>query len=124
MVCAAGSLRRGDQASVSFPHRWTAGGVELTGSFTGAHLLHAAVAGCVLNDLYREAAGLGIELSGVAVTAWGGFDDAWGSTGIRYRVDLDTDADPAGQERLLEIVDAVAEIPRALRSPTSVSRVG
>ncbi len=31
--------------------------------FTGGHLLHLAVAGCVYNDLFREAAARGITLS-------------------------------------------------------------
>jgi hypothetical protein len=42
------------------PHRWTADGVLVETEFTGAHLYHLAAAGCVLNDLFREAAGLGI----------------------------------------------------------------
>jgi hypothetical protein len=46
--------------------------------FTGAHLLHLAAVGCVLNDVYREAATLGIGLQGVRVTAVGGFDAATG----------------------------------------------
>ncbi len=46
------------------PHRWTPGEVTAEGEFTGGHLLHLAVAGCVLNGLYREAATLGIELAG------------------------------------------------------------
>jgi uncharacterized OsmC-like protein len=64
-------------------HRWTPGGVKVEADFTGGHLLHLAAAGCVLNDLYREAEALGIELKGVRVTAAGGFDTAtWRSTGI------------------------------------------
>jgi hypothetical protein len=35
--------------------------------FTGGHLLHLAAAGCVLNDVYREAAALGIKLKGSVV---------------------------------------------------------
>ena len=41
----------------------------------GAQLLHLSVALCVLNDTYREASRLGIEIDGVAVEADGGFDD-------------------------------------------------
>jgi uncharacterized OsmC-like protein len=58
-----------DGAAVRFPHRWTPGGVTDEADFTGGHLLHLAAAGCVLNDVYREAATLGIELQGVRVTA-------------------------------------------------------
>jgi uncharacterized OsmC-like protein len=94
------------------------------GAFTGGHLLHLAAAGCVLNDLYREAAALGIELNGARVTAAGGFDTAtWQSTGIGYAVQVSSDA-PVGQiAHLLEVVDEVAEIPRAIRAGATVCRV-
>ncbi|WP_218129997.1 OsmC family protein [Pseudonocardia oroxyli] len=90
--------------------------------FTGAHLLHLAAAGCVLNDLYREAGPLGITLDGVRVTARGGFDEGWASTGIVYSVELDTAASAQEQQALVERVDEVAEIPRALRVGTRVER--
>src|SRR6478609_2658137 len=62
-------------------------------AFTGAHLLHLAAAGCVLNDVYREAERLGVPIDGVRVTASGGFDtDTWQSTGISYAVDIDSPA--------------------------------
>jgi uncharacterized OsmC-like protein len=92
--------------------------------FTGGHLLHLAAAGCVLNDVYREAAALGLGLSGVRVSAAGGFDtDTWTSTGIRYSVDVRSDAPASELARLLEIVDEVAEIPRAIRAGATVQRV-
>ena len=96
----------------------------MEGDFTGGHLLHLAAAGCVLNDLYREAATLGIDLTGVRVTAAGGFDAAtWRSTGIDYRVEVRSDA-PADQlAHLLEVVDQVAEIPQAIRAGATVLRV-
>jgi hypothetical protein len=85
----------GSATAVRFPHRWTPGGVTVEADFTGRHLLHLAVAGCVLNDLYREAAALGIGLQGVRVTATGGFDPAtWQSTGIDYSVEVSSDAPP------------------------------
>ena len=100
------------------------GGVTVEADFTGGHLLHLAAAGCVLNDLYREAAALGIELKGVRVVAAGGFDTAaWRSTGIDYSVEISSDA-PAGQlAHLLEVVDQVAEIPQAIRAGATVRRV-
>jgi uncharacterized OsmC-like protein len=89
------------------------GGVTVKADFTGGHLLHLAAAGCVLNDLYREASALGIELEGVRVVAAGRFDTtSWRSTGIDYSVEVNSDA-PADQlAHLLEVVDQVAEIPR------------
>src|SRR5262250_190277 len=124
VVAGAGSFSSADGSAVRFPHRWTPGGVTVEGSFTGGHLLHLAAAGCVLNDLYREAAALGIELAGVRVTAAGGFDTAsWQSAGIEYRVEVSSAA-PAGQlAHLLEVVDQVAEIPRAIRAGATVRRV-
>jgi hypothetical protein len=124
VTVGAGVLRSADAAAVRWPHRWTPDGVTVDGDFTGAHLLHLAAAGCVLNDIYREAAALGIGIDGVRVTASGGFDPAsWRSTGIEYSVELASQADDAALRDLLEVVDGVAEIPRALRAGTTVSRV-
>jgi hypothetical protein len=56
--------------------------------------------------------------------AVGGFDTAtWQSTGIGYLVEVSSDA-PAGQlAHLLEVVDQVAEIPRAIQAGAAVRRV-
>ncbi|HZC71881.1 MAG TPA: OsmC family protein [Jatrophihabitans sp.] len=121
VVVGAGSLRSPD--GTRFPHRWTADGVTVDAEFTGAHLLHLAAAGCVLNDMYREAAGMGIRLDGVRASATGDFDtEGWTSTGINYTVDVDSSATAEDIARLLEVVDAVAEIPRALRVGATVER--
>jgi uncharacterized OsmC-like protein len=123
VVVAAGDLRSTDETAVRFPHRWTAEGVTVEATFTGAHLLHLAAAGCILNDLYREAVGLGIDLAGVRVVATGGFDTGtWASTGISYRIRLNTSATPDEQARLMALVDDVAEIPRAIRRGAPVRR--
>jgi hypothetical protein len=124
VTVGAGSLGSAAADAVRFPHRWTAAGVTIEASFTGGHLFHLAAAGCVLNDLYREAAALGLEPRGIRVIAVGGFDTAtWQSTGIDYSVQVDADA-PADQiARLLATVDQVAEIPRAIRAGTTVTRV-
>src|SRR5258708_6981662 len=95
VVVGAGTMKSASGAAVRFPHRWTPGGVTVEANFTGGHLLHLAAAGCVLNDVYREAAALEIELTGVRVTAAGGFDTAtWQSTGIDYSVEIGCDAPP------------------------------
>ncbi|QZN87361.1 OsmC family protein [Cellulomonas sp. C5510] len=121
VTVAAGSLHLED-ATIRLPHRWTEGGVEVRTTFTGAHLLHLAVAGCVLNDLFREAEALGVPLDGAEVTATGGFDTAtWASTGVDYAVRL-SGPSPTDAARLLAAVDAVAEIPRALRQGAPVRR--
>jgi hypothetical protein len=124
VVVGAGTMMSASATAVGFPHRWTPGGVTAEVGFTGGHLLHLAVAGCVLNDLYGEAAALGIELKGVRVIAAGGFDTAtWRSTGIDYSVEVSSDT-PADQlAHLLEVVDRVAEIPQAVRAGATVRRV-
>lgn len=123
VVVSAGSFRSLDEHAVGFPHRWTTEGVTVEADFTGAHLLHLAAAGCVLNDLYREAAGSGIVLDGVRVSAAGGFDtENWASTGISYSVVLDSTAPAADLDRLMEVVDEVAEIPKAIRAGARVTR--
>jgi len=123
VVAGAGSLRSAAGAAVHFPHRWTPGGVTVEAEFTGAHLLHLAAAGCVLNDLFREAAALGVPLAGARVTASGGYDTgSWSSTGIAYAVELDSAASPEAIARLLARVDEVAEIPRAIRAGAPVTR--
>jgi uncharacterized OsmC-like protein len=124
VVVGAGTMRSVSGSAVTFPHRWTPEGVTVEADFTGAHLLHLAAAGCVLNDVYREAATLGIELDGVRVSAEGGFDTGtWASTGISYSVDVSSGASPGELGRLLEVVDEVAEIPQAIRAGALVARV-
>jgi uncharacterized OsmC-like protein len=106
-------------------HQWTGAGVTVDAPFSGAHFLHLAVAGCVLDDVYREARSREIPVDGVRVTARGGFDpQTWISTGIEYTVAVDSTAAPTDIEDLLRTVDEVAEIPRALRAATVVRRVG
>ncbi|MFC7500419.1 hypothetical protein [Nocardioides sp. GCM10030258] len=77
---------------------------------------------CVLNDTYREAERLRIDIAGIAVDADGGFDDDWRSTGIAYSVTLDSPATAAELARLGALVDQVAEIPRAIRAGGAVER--
>ena len=124
VVVGAGTLRSAEEHAVRFPHRWTGEGVTVEAEFTGGHLLHLAAAGCVLNDVYREAARLDMQLDGVRVSAGGGFDlDSWGSTGIDYSVRLSSPASGDELARLLDVVDEVAEIPRALRAGARVERL-
>jgi uncharacterized OsmC-like protein len=124
VVVGAGTLRSADDAAVGFPHRWTEGGVTVQSAFTGAHLLHLAVAGCVLNDVYREAVRLGLQVHGVRVRADGDFDTTtWASTGISYAIEVDS-PEPAGDiDALLTTVEEVAEIPRSVRSGGVVKRL-
>ncbi len=123
VAVGAGTLRSRAAHAVSFPHAWTEVGVTVEAAFTGAHLLHLAAAGCVLNDIYREAEALGLEIHGVCVSARGEYETAsWRSTGIDYTVRVECDAPQGEVEALIQRVDTVAEIPRAIRAGAPVRR--
>ncbi len=123
VAVSAGELRPATGDGLVMAHRWTAEGVVVEADFTGAHLYHLAAAGCVLNDVYREAERLGITIDGARVRVAGGFDaDTWSSTGIEYEVEVASDAKDEEIEGLLSVVEDVAEIPKAMRSGTTVTR--
>ncbi len=124
VAVGAGTLRSMAPGAIGFPHRWTDAGVSVEATFTGAHLFHLAAAGCVLNDVYREAHQLDLVIDGVRVTASGGFDPtSWQSAGVAYAVEVDTPASAEELAALLTRVDAVAEIPKAIRAGAPVARV-
>lgn len=89
--------------------------------FNGGQLLYAAIAGCYSNDLYREAATLGIELRRVSITVDGDFATR-GEPSTPITVDLEVDGD-APEDRLralVDLVDRIAEIPNSIRGTTPV----
>jgi putative redox protein len=89
--------------------------------FNGGQLLHLAVAGCISNDLFREAALRGIQLTRVVVKVDGGYDgDPAVSTGISYAIELEGRAADDELRSLVDHVDAIAEIPNSLRNGTPV----
>jgi uncharacterized OsmC-like protein len=89
--------------------------------FNGGQLLYLAVAGCVSNDLFREARAAGIELARVRVTVRGDFQgDPAVSTDVEYDVEVEGDASRERLEELVRRVDAIAEIPNSLRNGTPV----
>jgi putative redox protein len=89
--------------------------------FNGGQLMYASIAACVSNDLYREAATMGIHLTRVALTVDGDFP-ARGepSTPITVDVELEGDADDARLAELLDLVDRIAEIPNSMRTTTPI----
>lgn len=100
--------------------RPSAGGGRGLG-FNGGQLLNLAVAGCVSNDLFREAARRGIRLDRVRVTADCDYvGDPATSTPIDYEVDVTGDASPEALAELVAHVDAIAEIPNSIRRGTEV----
>ena len=90
--------------------------------FNGGQLLHLAVAGCVSNDLFREAAKRGITLTRVVVTADGGYGGQPAtSAGISYSVEVAGQAPETDLLALVNHVDVIAEIPNSLRQGTPVT---
>ncbi len=93
--------------------------------FNGGQLLYLAVAGCILNDLFREARAAGIELGRVRVKVGGDFvGDPAVSDEIRYEVEVSGDAPEDRLRALVEQVDEIAEIPNSLRQGTQVRLTG
>ena len=89
--------------------------------FNGGQLLNLAVAGCVSNDLFREAAKMGIALHRVRVTARSDYaGDPPVSTPIEYDVEVEGDAPEDALGDLIERVDRIAEILNSLSHGTGV----
>lgn len=86
-------------------------------SVNGGELLMLALATCYCNDLYREAARLGIALHAVEVEATAHFPGVGlAASDIRYRARVSSPADPATLAELLRQTDAVAEVHNTVRS--------
>jgi organic hydroperoxide reductase OsmC/OhrA len=97
----------------------SAGGRGL--GFNGGQLLYLAIAACVSNDLYREAATRGIGLRRVVVTVDGDFPAPGAPSGpIDIDVEVEGDAAAEALDALLRDVDALAEIPASIRRGTEV----
>jgi putative redox protein len=93
--------------------------------FNGGQLLYLAVAGCISNDLFREARAAGIELSSVRVKVGGDFlGEPAVSDEILYAVEIAGAAPEDRLQALVDQVDEIAEIPNSLRQGTRVSLVG
>ena len=115
----ATSVGSAGQHTVVIDRPVEAGGGGL--GFNDGKLLHLAVAGCISNDLFREAAAQGIQLTTVRVVARGDFAGAPAvSAGIEYELELAGDVDEARLRKLVEHVDRIAEIPSSLRRGTQV----
>ncbi|HEX6709529.1 MAG TPA: OsmC family protein [Rubrobacter sp.] len=93
--------------------------------FNGGQLLYLAVAGCISNDLFREARDADIELSTVRVKVGGDFvGEPAVSDEIQYEVEVAGNAPEDQLRALIDRVDEIAEIPNSLRQGTHVSLVG
>ena len=89
--------------------------------FNGGQLLNLAVAGCISNDLFREASEAGVTLHRVQVTVSSDYvGDPAVSTPIEYEVQLEGDMPEDVLRKLVEHVDEIAEIPNSIRRGTDV----
>lgn len=80
-----------------------------------------ALATCYCNDLYREAAQLGLTLRSVEVEATADFPGVGlAATNIRYRARVTSDAPAGAIDELLRRTDAVAEIHNTVRTGVPV----
>ncbi len=92
--------------------------------FNGGQLLNMAVAACISNDLFRDAARDGIQLRRVRVTAHSDYAGTPPvSTPIEYEVEVDGDAPTERLAELVSAVDRMAEIPNSIRGGTEVRLV-
>ena len=90
--------------------------------FNGGQLLYLSIAACWSNDLYREAATMGIELDGVEITVDGDFPARGsGSTPISVEIVVRSSAPEARVRALIAEVERVAEIPRTIRDVTAIT---
>ena len=87
----------------------------------GGELLMLALATCYCNDLYREAARLGLVLDGVEVRATARFEGiGLAASDIRYRAKVSSSAPAERIAALLRETDAVAEIHNTVRAGVPV----
>lgn len=96
----------------------------LGSSINGGEFLMLALATCYCNDLFREAARLGIPIQGAEVEASAEFPGiGLAASNISYRARVHSSAPPADVQRLLRETDAVAEVHNTIRSGVPVRLV-
>ena len=81
-----------------------------------------ALATCYCNDLYREAARLGIPIDSVEVEASAEFPSiGLAATDIAYQAKVSSPASPDKIAELLRVTDAVAEVHNTVRAGVPVT---
>lgn len=87
----------------------------------GGEFLMLALATCYCNDLYREAARLGLQLDAVKVEASADFDGiGLAASRVSYSATVTSPASADAIARLLRETDAVAEVHNTLRQGVDV----
>jgi organic hydroperoxide reductase OsmC/OhrA len=90
-------------------------------TINGGEFLMLASATCYCNDVYREAARLGVSVESVEVEASADFQGiGQAAKNVRYRARVVSGASDADIARLLRETDAVAEIHNTLRAGVTV----
>jgi organic hydroperoxide reductase OsmC/OhrA len=93
-------------------------------SINGGEFLMLALATCYCNDLFREAARLGIPIEGAEVQASGEFAAVGlAASNISYSAKVYSSAPTGDVQRLLRETDAVAEVHNTIRSGVPVRLV-
>lgn len=91
-------------------------------SVNGGEFLMLALATCYCNDLYREAARLGMSLEAVEVEASAEFAGVGlAATHIAYRAKVSSPATRDQIAELLRVTDAVAEVHNTVRAGVPVT---
>lgn len=93
-------------------------------SVNGGEFLMLALATCYCNDLFREAARLGIPIDSAEVEASADFPGiGLAAANISYRATVRSSAATADVQRLLRETDAVAEVHNTIRAGVPVQLV-
>jgi organic hydroperoxide reductase OsmC/OhrA len=97
---------------------------EVGSGVNGGEFLMLALATCYCNDLYREAARLGLQVDGVEVEASAAFDGiGLAARDVRYRARIASPEPRTAIHALMAATDAVAEVHNTLRAGVTVTRV-
>jgi organic hydroperoxide reductase OsmC/OhrA len=109
-----------DSQSLTVPPKSAGSGSAVN----GGEFLMLALATCYCNDLYREAARLGLTLQQVEVEASAEFAGVGlAARNVRYRAKVKSPALDEAVARLLRETDAVAEVHNTLRKGVPVQWV-
>ncbi|HVP07366.1 MAG TPA: OsmC family protein [Candidatus Acidoferrum sp.] len=113
------TLRTNDQThSIVIPPKSSG----LGSSANGGELLFLALATCYCNDIYREAAKRGINVTGVEVTVEGNFGrEGEPANNLTYSASVFAQTTDSEILDLMQHVDAVAEVHNTLRTATPVT---
>jgi organic hydroperoxide reductase OsmC/OhrA len=107
---------QGNARAIPIPSKYGGGS-----AVNGGEFLMLALATCYCNDIYREAAKLGVEVDSIEVEASADFEGiGLAATNITYRARVRSSASPREIEALLRHTDAVAEVHNTVRTGAPV----